>query len=259
MEPQLRSLPRTRPRGCLSGLWSDYTREPLAKCLPVEHVAPGCRRCNLLCDVRTCPPCLLHGAHMRSCLQKGCVRLGKVIRPPGSIATCRLSRPEMPASGPRPRAVPGQAGCVCVAGRAGGVLALLRLLAGVDTHARAKRKFYVYDPLCCAIWPAASLWGRRKHRADKAAFFPADPEATPCPAAGGRACDCATEKQRMDFSIRLAFPGPWLLQGPFPESQYPIPTHHFFWIPESRCQRTQSCRVAVTLGRPLFPTCREQP
>lgn len=26
----------------LSGLWSDYTRESLAKRLPVQHVAPGC-------------------------------------------------------------------------------------------------------------------------------------------------------------------------------------------------------------------------
>ena len=80
-----------------------------------------------------------------------------------------------------------------------GFWALSRLPASVNTHSRAKRKFYVYYPLSCVIWPAASLWCRRKQRADKAAFFTADPEATPPPHGGWEACHWATEKQRMDF------------------------------------------------------------
>lgn len=69
----------------------------------------------------------------------------------------------------------------------------------------------------------------------------------PFPAVGGRAHSGATEKQRMDFSIRSVFQGPLLLQGPFPESQCPTPVLHSFWIPESGCQRTPSRRAATTL------------
>lgn len=196
---------------------------------------------------------------MRSCLQKGCVRLGKVIRPPGSIATCRLSRPEMPTSGPRPREVPGRAGCVCVQEERAGCWPSCACwpvwihMPEPNGNSMCMIHCAVLSGLLLPPGAAESTVLIRLHSSQLTQKPP------PFPAAGGRARDWATEKQRMDFSIRLALPGPWLLQGPFPESQYPIPTHHFFWIPESRCQRTHSHRAAVTLGRPLFPTCREQP
>lgn len=125
----------------------------------------------------------------------------------------------------------------------GGLWALVRQLASVHTHPRPKRKFYAYYPLCCVIWPAASLWCRRKQRADKAAFFTADPEATPLPCCG---CESPLQGNKGRFSIRLAFQGLLLMQGPFPESRYPTSAHHSLWIPESCCQRTPSPRAAVT-------------
>ena len=111
------------------------------------------------------------GLKMRSCLQKGCASSGKVTQTPGAITTCRLSRPEMPATGPGRGVVPGQrcqrqgqAGewCwaeqdVCAAGRGRQGSGNSAPAQSVNTHSRAKRKCSVYYPLCCVIWPAASL------------------------------------------------------------------------------------------------------
>ena len=85
---------------------------------------------------------------------------------PGSGA-----RPEMPVTGPGRGAVPGQR-CqrqgqarercwaeqdVCAAGRGRRGSGNSAPAQSVNTHSRAKRKCSVYYPLCCVIWPAASL------------------------------------------------------------------------------------------------------
>ena len=94
----------------------------------------------------------------------------KVTQTPGAITTCRLFRPEMPATGPGRGAVPGQrcqrqgrAGerCwaeqdVCAAGRGRRGSGNPAPAQSVNTHSRAQRKCSVYYPLSCVLWPAAS-------------------------------------------------------------------------------------------------------
>ena len=162
-------------------------------------LAPGRRCCNLPCDVHSCPPCLLHGALMRPCLQKGCVHLGKVIGTPGTITTCRLSRPGMPMIGPRPRAVPG---CVCAAGRGGGVVGALVPAGWCGCTFQSQTEILCVRSIVLGHLVRCFPRGRRKHGADQAMSCPGDPETTPSPAVAGRAGSRATEKQRMGFSIR---------------------------------------------------------
>lgn len=101
-----------------SGLQQDYTSEYTQSAFRASGSWQElCTCCDLLWNMHACPPCLLRGAQMRSCLQKGCASLGKVVQTPGAITTCRLSRPETPMTGPSWGAVPGGAGCVCAAGR----------------------------------------------------------------------------------------------------------------------------------------------
>lgn len=116
------------------------------------HVVTSCGTC-----IPASPPPLASWGSNEVMSAKGLYKLGK-----GHTNTRRYHHlPPLQARDAngraRPGVVPGRAGCVCAAGRGGGVLGTLAPAHSVNAHSRAKRKFYVYYPLSRVIWPAASL------------------------------------------------------------------------------------------------------